>query len=363
VSTYALVVALAAWLGLVVLGSVLFQVMRQQGGLLLRLEATERRLEALETAGPARQNGARPEGLAVGSELPAVRLPDYAGRTWGLADIHSERILLVHWSPACGFCEQIADDLAALSPAMTKRSAELVLMSLGDVEANRAFAQQHGLRCPVLLLEGCEASSPFAGLGTPVAYLLDAQRRVERPLAFGADEVLELASEVAGHRRIAGQRPLSESRLERNGLPAGTPAPDFQLPTLDGDTLSLAQLRGRAVLLVFSQPDCNPCTGLTTDLQDLHARSAPDLTVVVISRGDEEQNRRKRDEAGARYPIVLQQGWQTSRDYGIFETPVAFLIDADGVIAHEVARGPTEILELAQRATRASEVRPLQSAV
>jgi uncharacterized membrane protein YphA (DoxX/SURF4 family) len=44
------------------------------------------------------------------------------------------------------------------------------------------------------------------------------------------------------------------------GLPAGTAAPEFALPGLDGETMTLAALRahGRPVLLLFTDPECGP---------------------------------------------------------------------------------------------------------
>src|SRR5580765_7696443 len=44
-------------------------------------------------------------------------------------------------------------------------------------------------------------------------------------------------------------RSLARSRIKRDGLKAGTPAPDFRLPLLDGSgELALSDLRGRQVL-------------------------------------------------------------------------------------------------------------------
>jgi hypothetical protein len=45
---------------------------------------------------------------------------------------------------------------------------------------------------------------------------------------------------------------------------------------------------------------------------------------------------------------VIQDGWRVSKQYGIFATPVAFLIDENGLIAAKVARGREEILRLAE---------------
>src|SRR5207247_6303020 len=66
-------------------------------------------------------------------------------------------------------------------------------------------------------------------------------------------------------------RSLARSRIKRDGLKAGTPAPDFRLPRLDGrGDLSLENLRGRRVLLVFSSPHCGPCDALAPALQKFH---------------------------------------------------------------------------------------------
>src|SRR3974377_1390749 len=48
---------------------------------------------------------------------------------------------------------------------------------------------------------------------------------------------------------------LANSKIKRDGLKAGTVAPEFRLPRLDGGELALSELRGRLVLLVFSSPD------------------------------------------------------------------------------------------------------------
>ena len=59
-----------------------------------------------------------------------------------------------------------------------------------------------------------------------------------QPVAVGGDEILALARGVVGNRakriRLPGERPLSQSRIERNGLKAGTIAPAFRLPDLRG---------------------------------------------------------------------------------------------------------------------------------
>jgi len=192
----------------------------------------------------------------------------------------------------------------------------------------------------------------FARTGTPAAYLVDEHGRVAKPMALGADQVPELAREAAGRQiKLATERSLSESKLMRDGLPAGSPAPVFELPTVSGDTISLEQLRGSEALLVFSDPECGPCEVLAADLGRWHEAQGDDAPpVVMISRGDREENRRKVKEYGIDFPVAIQPAWKVSKAYGIFSTPVGFLIDENGVIVREVARGPEAVMALAHDA-------------
>ena len=54
----------------------------------------------------------------------------------------------------------------------------------------------------------------------------------------------------------------------------GTPAPDFTLPDQDGKEVSLADLRGRTVVLVFYPPDFSPvCTDQLNVYQEVLPRA------------------------------------------------------------------------------------------
>jgi peroxiredoxin len=102
------------------------------------------------------------------------------------------------------------------------------------------------------------------------------------------------------------------------------------------------------VLLVFSDPKCGPCDLLAPQLEQL-ARRTPGTHVLMISRGEEEANRAKAAQHGLTFPIVLQRQWEISREYGKFATPIAYLIDAEGIIAKEIAIGVEPILALLSR--------------
>jgi peroxiredoxin len=323
----------------------LYQLLRSQGRLLVRLDALERGSAGLVNIETSASGPKGPKGVDVGTVVESTELTPFRGK----------KVLLFYWSPDCGFCEMAGEKLVPLQDALRKNNTELLLAAYGSAEANRRLTDELGLRANVLLLEKSPAkkyfeSSPFETCGTPSAYLLDEQGRVVAPLAVGMDPVVTLAREAANLEvEKLRLRPLSESRIEREGLSAGVTAPSFNLPTVNGDTVSLDQYRGRKVLLVFSDPQCGPCDELAPHLVRLHAKHGNNgMAVVMVGRGDAEQNRKKAEKFGITFPVGLQERWKLSREYGIFATPVAFLIGKDGVILKDVAQGADEILKLAQ---------------
>src|SRR4051812_29541268 len=95
-----IVILTGCWLG--------WQLLRQNGRILLRFDELEKRLDTLEFG-----DDDRATGLAVGSEAPAFELPDLAGNRKSLAQYRGQPVLLIFFNPACGFCRDLAPKLAA----------------------------------------------------------------------------------------------------------------------------------------------------------------------------------------------------------------------------------------------------------
>jgi hypothetical protein len=105
------------------------------------------------------------------------------------------RVLLVNWSPHCRFCRDIAGELADLTDPLRANGVALVLAATGSAADNLELTERAGLRAPLLLVD--RDPDVFAGLGTPAAYVLDADLAVAEPLALGALDVPELARRLA----------------------------------------------------------------------------------------------------------------------------------------------------------------------
>ena len=214
------------------LWAVLYQVVKQQGRILLRLDEVGS-ASAKPTELPV-LHAPPPVGPKIGDTVAPFRLPSTAGHDVSLQDFQGKQVLLVNWSPGCGFCDMIAAELAEHQTGLLERDVHLVLVSRGDAVANLRLAQEHGLNGLILIQADGETLPVFRNQGTPVACLVDKDGRVARPLVVGANEVPQLVRELAtsevGKRGLPGERPLSESHIVRDGLKAGTPAPSFTLP-------------------------------------------------------------------------------------------------------------------------------------
>jgi peroxiredoxin len=144
------------------------------------------------------------------------------------------------------------------------------------------------------------------------------------------------------------------SRINRSGLPKGTAAPHFLLPSLDGTEVSHTVLLNGPTLLVFSDPECVPCNELAPKLEHLHRRRS-DLQVLMISRRDLELTRKKVAELGITFQVCVQRNWEVSLKYGTFATPSGYLIDKRGIISSGVAIGAESILALIDGSTQMRE--------
>ena len=345
-----LLIAIGTWLA--------YQLVRQNGRILLRLEAIEKQIAtgAVPRAGAKRREVG---GLPLGTVAPDFELPDLTGVRRKLSDFREQNVLLVFFNPQCGFCTKMAADLAALPADGGDQRAVPVVVTTGDAEENRKLVERYGIRCLVLLQEQMEVAAQYRAQGTPMGYRIDGAGRIASELAVGAEPLLRLATTLAPEQIEPGAAvngsashgakddpSLARSRLNRSGLKAGVPAPDFRLPRIDEGELSLADFRGGRVLLVFSDPHCGPCDELAPQLQEIHLRR-PELQVLVVSRRDVEANRAKATALGLTFPIVLQKQWEVSLKYAMFATPIGYLIDEQGILASDVAVGVGPILALA----------------
>ena len=129
--------------------------------------------------------------------------------------------------------------------------------------------------------------------------------------------------------------PTAIELLGGETLNPGEAAPAFQLVTVDGDSLSLASLKGQVVLVDFWATWCGPCRAEMPALQQLYEDFAGRgvelvaISVDVQSQGVPEFVRRLE----LTYPILLD-GRAVQASYRVLGLPTLFVVDRQGIIRH-----------------------------
>jgi peroxiredoxin len=131
----------------------------------------------------------------------------------------------------------------------------------------------------------------------------------------------------------------------RRAAPAGQGlAPDFSLPELTGQRLTLSTYRGKVVLLDFWATWCDPCRDEIPHFVELQSKYREQgLQIVGVSMDDgPEPVRDFYRRFKINYPVVMGNA-ETGELYGgVLGLPIAFLIGRDGRI-HSKHTGATDV--------------------
>ena len=138
-----------------------------------------------------------------------------------------------------------------------------------------------------------------------------------------------------------------EPYKEPDPLPEGSPAPEWSLPTLTGDTIHLANLKGKVVLLDFFYKSCAPCCAAMPILQSLHEKyKDKGFMMIGIDPIDDLVKDEMADFLAKRditYTILFAER-ELSNTYRIAGYPTLFFHDREGKIA-KVHRGYKKDME------------------
>ena len=138
---------------------------------------------------------------------------------------------------------------------------------------------------------------------------------------------------------------LLATPAQADGITVGQPAPDFSLPDLNGETVTLSDLKGKTVVLEWFNPGC-PFVKYAHDdgpLDTLAAKhtSSPEVVWLAINSSAEgkqghglEVNKVAAAEWEMSHPILLDASGDVGHRYGAKTTPQMFIIDASGKVAY-----------------------------
>ncbi len=113
----------------------------------------------------------------------------------------------------------------------------------------------------------------------------------------------------------------------------GSPAPDFDLPSLNGENLKLSDLRGKAVLINFWTVWCGPCKEEMPLLESLSKKHSENLIVLAINEGDSATDAEKfLQEENLKIAVLLDENRKIGDEYKLGGYPTSIFIDEEGII-------------------------------
>jgi len=183
-------------------------------------------------------------------------------------------------------------------------------------------------------------------LGAVIFYL----KRIsaQQTQIFRRIEILDVISREGGavERQEAGD--------PNEGLPIGSPFPDFELPDLSGRVVSFEHLLAerKPTLFLFVAPTCSPCKALVPEIAEWESKLADKVNIVLISRGKADENREKFS-ISEKSRVLLQKDREVANLVHAKWTPTALFVDAAGNIASHIAAGDSAIRELVEKVSEA----------
>lgn len=139
---------------------------------------------------------------------------------------------------------------------------------------------------------------------------------------------------------------LASSRVVRADLAVGAVAPAFELQDLDGKAVTLAEFRGKTVVLEWINPNCPVSRGYADRKVMVQTAAAhPEAVWLAINS----TSRKHRDylaaaahkaydaKQGIGYPVLYDTSGEVGRAYGAKTTPHMFIVDENGKVAYNGA--------------------------
>jgi len=125
------------------------------------------------------------------------------------------------------------------------------------------------------------------------------------------------------------------------GIEKGYLAPDFELQTLDGQSVKLSDFRGKRVIVNMWATWCPPCRAEMPDMQRFYeANKDKDFAILGVNLTSSEKQpdniEKFLEEFGITFPVVLDDKSAVSDRYQVVSIPTSYIIDSHGVIQQKV---------------------------
>lgn len=247
---------------------------------------------------------------------------------------------------------------------LTEQSTFVLMSDELLADSNYTYDMQEttidGRPCYQVVINGPTSDEPDANFGTKIirnetTLWIDKEDyvQVRYSNAYDIVEGLDTMYQYEECRLLSFEPTVDESLLTLNAVPANVKlsnyvpyeapkplrkrsvAPDWALPTLSGDTLSLSDLRGKVVLIDFFYKSCAPCCAALPALQRLHEKYKDRGFVMVgidpFDDPDEDAMADFLSKRGISYTVAFADR-ELAETYHVSGYPTLFFVNRKGKI-------------------------------
>ena len=151
------------------------------------------------------------------------------------------------------------------------------------------------------------------------------------------------SSSTSGPTAAGGADPAANPLLANPGQLVGHPFPAATFERLDGTPASLADYRGKPLVVNFWQVDCAPCRTEMPDLEKLHQRYGDQVSFLGLNSGDSIDKARDNSPSfGVTYDVVVDPDQTIIRSIGGTGLPTTVLVKGDGTVARVSGPGAVD---------------------
>ena len=128
--------------------------------------------------------------------------------------------------------------------------------------------------------------------------------------------------------------PVEVEESNEVGIRKGEIAPDFELTTLDGETVQLSDYKGKRVMLNFWATWCPPCRAEMPDMEKFQKNKDVQVLAVNLTETESNQDNVQKfvDELNLTLTTPLDAESAVSNEYKVMAYPTTYMIDSNGHI-------------------------------
>jgi peroxiredoxin len=158
-----------------------------------------------------------------------------------------------------------------------------------------------------------------------------------KKIAFLAVLVILIAVFIAGYL-------VMDRKTGNKIITSGDRAPEFSLQKSDTESVTLADLRGKVVMVHFWATWCPPCVEELPTLDKLYNSTLGkdfEMLAVNVDEGGAGMVASFIQKNGLNLPVLFDPGGEVAKRYGTYKLPETYILDRMGVVRYK-AIGPRD---------------------